>query len=150
VWLTGKPKGRAKELLASAPANVKALGFLSRQDYLAAIAGADVVLALTTRNHTMQRAAYEAAYLGTPIIVSDWPVLRENFSRGCLWAQNTAQDLQRCFEQARREHDQLKSEVMALRQSKLARWRQVRREFIERMKTAEPEASEGQQMPAGQ
>jgi glycosyltransferase involved in cell wall biosynthesis len=150
LWLTGKPKGRAKELLASAPANVKALGFLSRQDYLAAIAGAHVVLALTTRNHTMQRAAYEAAYLGTPVIVSDWPVLRENFSRGCLWAQNTAEDLQRCLEQARGEHDRLVTEVRALKQSKLSRWQQARREFIQMMEATEPAASSGRRMPAGQ
>src|SRR5690606_21545095 len=85
LWLTGRPKGDAKRLLETAPDNVRLLGFLSREDYLAAVAGAGAVLALTTRDHTMQRAAYEAAYLAVPTIVSDWPVLRDNFAKGALW-----------------------------------------------------------------
>jgi glycosyltransferase involved in cell wall biosynthesis len=122
-WLTGKPKGKALELLSKAPANVKLLGFLSRQEYLAAIAGADVVVALTTRDHTMQRAAYEAIYLGTPVIVSDWPILRENFDTGALWVENSGRELARALGTAAKERDTLRSGAQELRQKKLDRWR---------------------------
>lgn len=130
-WLTGKPKGKAKDLLAKAPSNVKLLGFLARDEYLAAIAGADVVVALTTRDHTMQRAAYEAIYLGTPVIVSDWPILRENFDVGALWVSNTGADLAHALKEASRDRGNLQSGARELRQKKLDRWRMNYERIVE-------------------
>lgn len=129
-WLTGKPKGKAKTLLESAPANVKLLGFLSREDYLSAIAGANVVLALTTRDHTMQRAAYEAAYLAVPVIVSNWPILRENFDTGSVWVDNTAESLVRGLTQARERYDELRAGARELKAKKLDRWRNTRQQVL--------------------
>lgn len=131
VWLTGKPKGKAVELLASAPPNIRQLGFLSREDYLGALAGADVVVALTTRDHTMQRAAYEAIYLGTPVIVSDWPILRENFADGGLWVQNNPQALAVAFQDAASRRGDLRRAALQLRSAKLSRWRDNYERIIE-------------------
>jgi glycosyltransferase involved in cell wall biosynthesis len=132
LWVTGRPKGSAKRLLETAPDNLRQLGFLSRADYLAALAGADAVLALTTRDHTMQRAAYEAAYLATPVIVSDWPILRENFAKGALWVDNTAEGLANCLREAQSRADQLRDGARQLRADKIARWRKTRRQ-VERL-----------------
>jgi glycosyltransferase involved in cell wall biosynthesis len=129
-WLTGKPKGKAKVLLDSAPSNVKLLGFLSRGDYLSALAGAHVVLALTTRDHTMQRAAYEAAYLGVPVVVSDWPILRENFDRGSIWVDNTGDSLERGLRHARDRYAELAAGAQELKASKLERWRRTRQQVM--------------------
>jgi glycosyltransferase involved in cell wall biosynthesis len=129
-WLTGKPKGKAKGLLESAPSNVKSLGFLSREDYLSALAGAHVVLALTTRDHTMQRAAYEAAYLGVPVVISDWPILRENFDRGSIWVDNTAQSLERGLTQAQERYPELVLGAKELKARKLERWQQTRERVL--------------------
>ena len=146
LWLTGRPKGDAKRLLETAPDNVRLLGFLSREDYLAAVAGAGAVLALTTRDHTMQRAAYEAAYLAVPTIVSDWPVLRDNFAKGALWVDNTAEGLAECLRQARDRAGELRQGARELRADKLARWRDTRR-HVERLLSSKPESS--QSPPAG-
>lgn len=51
-------------------------GFLADAEYHELLGGAAVVLALTLRESTMQRAAYEALALGTPIVSSDTRVLR--------------------------------------------------------------------------
>lgn len=131
VWLTGKPKGRAVELLRSAPANLRLLGFLSRDEYLAALSGADLVVALTTRDHTMQRAAYEAIYLGTPVVVSDWPILRENFSEGALWVENKAEALAKAWQEAIPRREGLRASAQALRQKKLSRWRENYERIVE-------------------
>ena len=64
------------------PPNVTLTGFLSDEAYGGLVCGADVVMTLTTRDHTMLRGAYEAIYQGTPVIVSDWPLLREALRRG--------------------------------------------------------------------
>ncbi len=131
VWLTGKPKGRAVDLLKSAPPNVKLLGFLSREDYLAALAGADLVVALTTRDHTMQRAAYEAIYLGTPVVVSDWPILRENFAEGGLWVKNEPTALANAWREATPRREELRARAQQLRAKKLARWRENYERIVE-------------------
>ncbi len=131
VWLTGKPKGKAVELLKQAPSNLKQLGFLSREEYLGALAGADVVVALTTRDHTMQRAAYEAIYLGTPVVVSDWPILRENFQEGALWVENTGHSLAQAWKAAVPRRDDLRRSAEVLRQKKLSRWRENYERIIE-------------------
>ncbi len=136
IWITGKPKGRALELLETAPPNLKRLGFLSREEYLAALAGANVAVALTTRDHTMQRAAYEAIYLGTPVIVSDWPILRENFEDGALLVENDGAALARALERARADGDALKAGAAALRKKKLARWSDNRRKIVEHLERA--------------
>jgi glycosyltransferase involved in cell wall biosynthesis len=51
-------------------------GFLADAEYRELLGEAAVVLALTLREATMQRAAYEALALGTPIVSSDTRVLR--------------------------------------------------------------------------
>lgn len=54
-------------------------GFVDELTYAALLRRADVVLALTTREATMQRAGYEALELGRPLVCSDTAVLREAF-----------------------------------------------------------------------
>lgn len=132
VHITGKPKGEAKRILDDAPNNVFRTGFLSREDYVATIANADAVLALTTRDHTMQRAAYEAIYLGTPVVVSDWPVLRDNFSGGAVFTHNDAASLRDAIGEAADSIETLRQGAQRLRDRKLARWQQSRAD-IERV-----------------
>ena len=48
-------------------------------------------MALTTGKHKMLRAAYEAIYQGTPIIISDSPMLKEEFRRGAILVENSAE-----------------------------------------------------------
>lgn len=119
---TGKPKGPGAELVHSRPSNIHLPGFLSREDYLAIVAAADVVIALTTRDHTMQRSAYEAIYLGTPVVVSDWPVLRENFAEGGVLTENTADGLVAALQEARQRGEELRRGALRLREAKLKRW----------------------------
>ena len=125
--VTGKPKPHHAELVRELPANVKLTGFLDRQRYLATVAAADVVLALTTRDHTMQRAAYEAVYLGTPIVISDWPILRENFEGAAVFTANDPESLTRAITSARVEAGRLRCGAERLRNAKLARWENNRR-----------------------
>jgi glycosyltransferase involved in cell wall biosynthesis len=61
------------------PPNVELVGFLEPDEYASALAGADVVLALTTESTSVVRAGYEAVYARRPLIVSDWPELRGLF-----------------------------------------------------------------------
>lgn len=61
------------------PRNVTFTGFLPRDSYRAELEAADLVLALTTEPTSVMRAAYEAVAARRPLVVSDWPGLRELF-----------------------------------------------------------------------
>jgi hypothetical protein len=97
---TGRPPEsvRAAEL----PSNLTLTGFLSTAEYADLISRAGVVLALTTREATMQRAGYEAMALGIPVIASGTAVLREFFGAAGLYVASGA-DLAAAVAQAQRE-----------------------------------------------
>jgi hypothetical protein len=54
-------------------------GFLSQSSYNALLAASDVVVCLTTHDNIMQNGACEALFVETPIVTSDWPILRDYF-----------------------------------------------------------------------
>lgn len=132
--ITGRPSGVSASLVGRAPANVRFTGFLSRGSYLALVSAADVVLAMTTRNHTMQRSGYEAIYLGKPVVISDWPVLRENFAGAAVFTKNDEVALVQAIGQARGRIESLTAGARVLRGRKLARWEQTRRVLVELMR----------------
>lgn len=94
-YVTGDPAKLRRRVLGELPPNVIATGFLPDADYYALLAAADGVLVLTTRDHTMQRGAYEALYLGTPIVTSHWQLLREVFGEAALYVDNSPEDIAR-------------------------------------------------------
>lgn len=79
VAITGDLAKCPAGLRESAPANVDFVGFLGPQAYTAEVERADVVISLTTEPTSIMRSAYEAVYARRPLVVSDWPSLREVF-----------------------------------------------------------------------
>ncbi len=79
VAVTGDVARCPEHLRAAAPGNVELVGFLGPRAYAEQVARADVVLALTTEPTSVMRAAYEAVYARRPLVVTDWPTLREVF-----------------------------------------------------------------------
>jgi glycosyltransferase involved in cell wall biosynthesis len=81
--LTGKASERIK---MSAPANVRFSGYVSAGEYRDLVASSLAVVAMTTRDFTMQRAGYEALMAGKPQVTADFPVLREFLGEAALYA----------------------------------------------------------------
>lgn len=132
-FMTGNPRHLDARLKESLPANVHLTGFLSTNDYGRLLTTADAVLTLTTRDHTMLRGAYEAVYQGTPVIVSDWPLLREAFPSGAVHVDNTAPDIVRAVGRIRAEQARYRADASNLRQMKLSRFRSIRKAIIDRV-----------------
>jgi glycosyltransferase involved in cell wall biosynthesis len=126
IFMTGNPKHLASELKASLPSNVTLTGFLSNQAYAGLVCGADAVMTLTTRDHTMLRAAYEAVYQGTPVIVSDWALLRESFDEGAVHVDNTPAQIAAAVRRVAAEGPALRAGASRLRERKLRRWQQTK------------------------
>ncbi len=129
-YVTGNPRDLDPELAPKAPANLRLTGFLPDDQYGALLRDADIVLTLTTRDHTMLRGAYEAIYLGTPVVISDWPVLREAFPRGAVLVNNTVEGLVRGIRQAMKRLPELKQEAARLREEKIQEWQKRKQELL--------------------
>lgn len=88
TWrLTGSAPESIKE---TAPANVEFTGFIPDADYLHALSKSTAVLALTTRQDTMQRAGYEALMSHVPVVTSKFAVLKEFFDEAAIYSDADA------------------------------------------------------------
>ena len=104
------------------PANLSLTGFLDDAKYGQLLRDADVVVALTTAPHTMLRAAYEAIYQGTPVIISESPLLRDEFSEGAIIVDNAAEPIAAAVREMQRLHRDYCHGARRLRDRKYQRW----------------------------
>lgn len=122
-YVTGDANRIESSLLAQKPHNCLLTGYLSYGRYIGLMREVDVIIALTTRNHTLLSGAYEAVSLGTPLITSDWPVLRDQFSIGTIHVQNTVEGIFEGVRQAQGEHDTLRRDIRTLRDRLQNEWK---------------------------
>jgi glycosyltransferase involved in cell wall biosynthesis len=120
--MTGNPAHLSAALKQDIPANVTLTGFLPDAAYAGLLTSADAVMTLTTRDHTMLRAAYEAIYQGTPVVISNWPLLRSAFDAGAVHVDNTAAGIIEGIRTMQREHATARAGAAQLRQRKFDRW----------------------------
>jgi hypothetical protein len=132
-FVTGNPKHLASDLKARMPPNMTLTGFLSTEAYGGLITGADAVLTLTTRNHTMLRAAYESIYQGTPVIVSDWPLLRQAFPEGAAHVDNSKESIVRGVRALQNDLAGYREGAARLRTLKQQRWGATRGQLLARL-----------------
>jgi glycosyltransferase involved in cell wall biosynthesis len=132
-FVTGNPQHLSQAVKVKLSRNVKLTGFLSTPAYGGLLQAADVVLTLTTRDHTMLRGAYEAIYQGTPVIVSDWPLLRSAFAEGALHVDNSAQSIVEAVRLMQRHLDEHRRGAQRLREHKLKQWWTVREAILARI-----------------
>lgn len=110
-----------RELLASAPENVRFAGFLRGEDYYRALQDADVVLSPTTDDASVTRGAYEAVYARRPLIISDTPPLRRYFPHAVPSA-NEGSAYAIAIRHALAGHAELRSVAGEARADQLRRW----------------------------
>lgn len=115
-------RGRRTFDLSGAPPNVRFTGYLPDEEYYGLMAGADLVMCLTTRDDTMQRGACEALSIGTPIITSDWPLLRGYFSDGTVHVRSDADSIAAGVRDAIARVDELGEGIRRLRDHQWNEW----------------------------
>jgi hypothetical protein len=97
VVLTGVPP---QAVVDAAPANVRFSGFVERVDLDALLAAAEVVVALTRNERTMQRAGYEGLGFARPLVLSSTLELREFFGDAAIYVEPTTADIARGLNEA--------------------------------------------------
>jgi glycosyltransferase involved in cell wall biosynthesis len=115
-YITGNSTRIAKPLLSQKPANCYLTGYLPYERYVGLLRGVDAIMVLTIRDQTLLCGAFEAVSLGTPLIVSDWPVLRDCFSLGTVYVPNTVKGIREGVCQVRSKRTELKREILVLRE----------------------------------
>ncbi len=132
-YMTGNPRHFPAAAAGELPPNLTLTGFMSTPAYGGLLRCADAVMTLTTRDHTMLRGAYEAVYQGTPVIVSDWALLRDAFPEGAVHVDNTAAGIVSGVAAMRAGLDGHRAAAARLRQAKLARWDGIRSAIASRL-----------------
>jgi glycosyltransferase involved in cell wall biosynthesis len=119
--LTGDPR-KVEHLTPQFPHNLRLTGFLDNAAYGQLLRDAHVVMALTTGKHKMLRAAYEAIYQGTPIIISESPMLRDEFGSGAILVENSTDQIAAAVRRMQADLDTYRQQALALREAKQRRW----------------------------
>jgi glycosyltransferase involved in cell wall biosynthesis len=118
--------GRApQDVRQRASANVTFTGYVSDAEYRWLVEHCAVMLALTTRDHTMQRVGYEAMSGAKALVVSGTQVLRDFFGDAAIYTAPTSVDITMAVDAALERREDLQG-LMARR----------RAEQIERQTTA--------------
>jgi glycosyltransferase involved in cell wall biosynthesis len=121
-YLTGAFPQRSPVDSIRRPTNVLFTGYLPNDEYEALFRSATVVVALTTRELTMQRAGYEALSCHKPLLTSDTQVLREYFTRGALFTSSLPHDIRAGIMECLENRNSLSESMAALHSEKLASW----------------------------
>ena len=121
-WITGDTE-QAPGTIAAAPANVTFTGFLDlNREYLGLLRGADAAMVLTTRDDTLQLAGCEAISVGTPLITSDWPYLRQLFADTAVYVSPSAESIRDGVREALDRRVELARAIPGFRRERQRDW----------------------------
>jgi glycosyltransferase involved in cell wall biosynthesis len=128
-YVTGNYRRADSRVLAAKPENVTLTGFVPDGQYVGLLLASDAVISLTTLDHTMQRGAYEAVYLGKPVITSNFELLRRHFCKGAVHVENTVASIVSGVQSMRENLQRLQVEVEELRRERLLEWARIEEEL---------------------
>jgi len=136
VYITGKTDRKKINALPDIPPNITFTDFLSIEDYTALLKSSDLICAFTTRDNTMQRGAYEAIYLGKPVITSDWSILKNNFPTGTVFVDNSVKEMEVGIKQALDKLTILTKEAQNLKKEKIKRWQNIKTNLMSELENS--------------
>jgi glycosyltransferase involved in cell wall biosynthesis len=121
-YLTGDSRRLDRRLLMKKPENIHLTGYLPYESYIGLLRGVNVIMDLVNNEHTLLMGAFEAVSLGVPLILSDWPLLRNYFSQGAVYIPNTAEGVCEGVRRAEHEQTHLRRGIMQLQEQLEREW----------------------------
>lgn len=118
-----------QDVVRGAPSNVHFTGFL-REDYFALLDAVDVIVCLTTDDHTFLSGANEALWVGKPLITSDWPVLGSYFNKGTIHVDNTVNSIQQGLLEMKEGYSDFQASILALQEERRREWYEKARALL--------------------
>ena len=121
-YLLGNPELAPRHWIREAPDNVSFTGYVVGEDYWRRLDRAAGIIVLTTHAHSLLGGAQDGMHIGRPLLLSDQPALREYFTSGTVFIENTADGLVDGVETVLRRGAELEREIVDLREETDARW----------------------------
>lgn len=121
-YITGSKRRKPASYFECTPPNVTFTDFLPDAQYFGLLRSASAVMALTTRDYTLQGGGCEAISLGKPLITSDWPYLRELFARGTVYVPNSPEGIRDGIRAMQQRYQQIAQEVVVFRHESRQEW----------------------------
>jgi glycosyltransferase involved in cell wall biosynthesis len=135
IYITGNNSKLKKDIIDGAPKNIIFTGFMDEKMYQSVLYSSDAVMALTTADHFLLCAAYEALALGRSLILSRTPDLMEYFHQGAIFTKNDAESLASAIRTALAEKGRLEQEAAVLRRELVIDWQEKFCRLAERINT---------------
>ena len=123
VYITGNKSRKPIEYYADLAPNIVFTDFLPDREYFGLLTAADAVMALTSRDYTLQGGGFEAVALGKPLITSDWPYLRRLFAKGTVYVDNSPAGIRDGIVRMQAAQEAMKKEMSAYAIEKRNEWR---------------------------
>lgn len=111
------------------PNNVILTGFLPEFKYREMLNAVDIVIDLTTRENCLVCGAYEAVAVEKPMILSNTQILREYFSMGAVYADNTCESLIKAISDVLKRKDELIAHIKELKTTREEEWQRKKDEL---------------------
>ncbi len=116
LHVTGDTRRMPRQFFERLPPQVTFTGFLPDLQYIGLLRAVDAIMVLTTRDETLLLGACEGLSVGKPLVVSDWPFLRQSVSRGAVYVDNSPEGIYRGIREMQQRQPELLQEALALRQ----------------------------------
>lgn len=118
IYMTGSSKGAANNDRNGVPQAVELTGYVKDEEFTRLLYACDAVMVLTTREDCLLCGAYEGVSAGKPLILSDTSALRDYFSDGSVFVDNTARSIREGIDEMRKNHQQYTDRVQVLKQQR--------------------------------
>ena len=121
--ITGRKwKAEAQGLTKDAPPNAHFTDYLTIAEFEALLAGADVVLGVTSRTNCQLSVANEALGAHAPLVLSDTGILRKMFGEAAVFGENTPESLAAALREALAHQPEMRAKSEALKLRRQESW----------------------------
>lgn len=135
LYILGDKNHAKSRWLETAPPNVIFTGYLLKADYWNRLYNARAIIGLTIHEHSLLGVAQDGLYMDKPLILSDQPALREYFTKGAVFANNTADGMVTAIETLLASEERLRGEIQELHHEKEQRWKTAFQQILDMVRT---------------
>ncbi len=122
IYVTGNSQGYLAGSKIAIPRQIIFTGFLCEEEYQSLLYSCSLLLALTTRPHTLLCCAYEAVSLCKPFVLSDHPELKEYFYKGSVIVENRGENIAKGIHKVISNYDFFSNEIAELKRELEEKW----------------------------
>jgi len=117
LYITGNYKKHSKyvEVADKMTEYITFTGYLDETEYQSLLISADIIMVLTTREHTLTCGAYEGIALNKPLLLSDTEAIRSYFYKGVVYTQANDLEIRKNIMHCIKHLDQLREDIVSLR-----------------------------------